>query len=122
MKTKIAIGSKLCKMALGGGHGHGRRRSGRRRPWPAAVRRATARGWQRACHARPRVGWGVAPVAGGVKMAAAASGGGAVAVPARPDAGRRRGEAGEVQRVVAHMGLPSAASLDGREGPAACGR
>jgi hypothetical protein len=88
MKTKIAIGSKLCKMAFGGGHGHGRRRSGRRRPCAVAVRRARAWGWRRGCHARPRVGWGVAPVVGGVKMVAAAA-----PWPFRP--GRTLGEAEE---------------------------
>jgi hypothetical protein len=61
-------------------------------------------------------------VAASVKMAAAARGGGAVAVSATPDTERRRREAGEVQWVVAHMGLSSVASLDEQQGLAPSGR
>jgi hypothetical protein len=68
-KTKIAIESTLTNR-------HGRRRSGRRRPWAAAERCAEAWGRCRARHARPRVRSVVAPVTGGEWVAGAADSGG----------------------------------------------
>jgi hypothetical protein len=58
----------------------------------------------------------------GGRRPAAASGGGAGGVPARPDAGTGQGGAGDAQRDEAHMARSPAARSEGRTEPAARGR